>query len=120
MSSIDQWMKSGRYLPPFLRDFHDQKDAFKAMHHVIDVEKHEYAKDVSWVVGQCYVIDIFLWFMAKRGYTLQRSRQRLPFRDMDNDISAEREAATRAFAAMLDETRAEHARDVVGGVKDGR
>lgn len=81
-----EWLKSLRYLPPALRDFHDQKDVFKAMHDIINVQGHEYARSVDWVTGQCYVIDIFLWFMARRGYTLQRSRAKVPFRDLHEDV----------------------------------
>lgn len=94
-------MTSGTYLPPRLRDFHDQKDVFKAVHQLIEVDKHEYAKDVSWVVGQCYVIDIFLWFMAKRGYTLQRSRMPFAFRDLDGDVEYARDERNKAYADIL-------------------
>ncbi|MNY63704.1 hypothetical protein D3C86_2007050 [compost metagenome] len=50
------------------------------------MQGHEYARSVDWVTGQCYVIDIFLWFMARRGYTLQRSRAKVPFRDLHEDV----------------------------------
>lgn len=100
-TSFADWMTSGTYLPPRLRDFHDQKDVFKAIHQLITVDKHEYAKDVSWVVGQCYVIDIFLWFMAKRGYTLQKSRMPFEFRDLDGDVELAREERTKAYAGIL-------------------
>lgn len=99
--NLDNWMKEGRYLPRFMRDFHDQKDIFKAVHGIITVENHEYAKDVSWVAGQCYVIDIFLWFMARRGYTLQRSKTKLPFRDLQEDVQAYRNSSRAAMAAAL-------------------
>lgn len=101
MSELQQWLDSAEYLPPPLRDFHDQKDVFKAMHEIIDVDEHEYAKSVNWRDGQCYVIDIFLWFMARRGYTLQRSRKRLPFRDLDSDVSKADEQRQAHFAALL-------------------
>lgn len=81
------WLKSGAYLPPPLRDFHDTKDVFKAMHEIIDVQGHEYARSVDWVAGQCYVVDIFLWFMARRGYTLQRCRAQVEFRDLEADVA---------------------------------
>ena len=43
----------------------------------------------SWVEGQCYVIDVFLWFMARRGYTLQRSKVKCDdFRDIHADVDA--------------------------------
>lgn len=66
-----------------MRDFHDQKDVFKAMYFKQDCES---AGDISWVQGQIYVIDCFLWFMAKRGYTLQKSRKNLDFKDIQQDI----------------------------------
>jgi len=85
-----EWLQSLQYLPPPLRDFHDMKEVFKAMHEIIDVQEHEYARSVDWRTGQCYVIDIFLWFMARRGYTLQRSRAQVPFRDLHKDVAAAR------------------------------
>lgn len=92
VTEFSTWMDEAKYLPPPMRDFHDQKQIFKAMHDLIEVDKHAYAKDVSWVVGQCYVIDVFLWFMAKRGYTLQRSRAKFAFRDLGKDVETSREA----------------------------
>lgn len=73
-AKLDRWLKEGRHLPSFMRDFHDQKDLFKAIHQTIGVHEKDYVKDVTWVMGQIYVIDIFLWWMARRGYTLQRAR----------------------------------------------
>lgn len=90
MEQTTEWLKSLAYLPPPLRDFHDQKDIFKAMHEIINVQGHEFARSVDWVTGQCYVIDIFLWFMARRGYTLQRSRAKVPFRDLHADVAEAR------------------------------
>lgn len=87
MDQTTEWLKTLAYLPPPLRDFHDQKDVFKAMHEIINVQGHEYARSVDWVTGQCYVIDIFLWFMARHGYTLQRSRAQVPFRDLHADVA---------------------------------
>lgn len=89
--SVEEWLKSAAYLPPPMRDFHDQKDIFKAIHELINVEKHAYAGKVDWIAGQCYVIDIFLWFMAKRGYTLQRSRMPFEFRDLHKDVELAQE-----------------------------
>lgn len=34
------------------------------------------------------VIDVFLWFMAQRGWTLQRTRCNPEFRDLDTDVKA--------------------------------
>lgn len=97
---VAAWMKSGHYLPKFLRDFHDQKDVFKAVHHIINVQGHEYCDGINFKKGQCYVIDIFLWFMARRGYTLQRARHKMNFRDLDADVEAVTEER-RAMATQL-------------------
>lgn len=95
---IDSWLKSGLYLPPALRDFHDQKDTFKALHDIIDSPAMD---GISWRDGHIYVIDAFLWFMARRGYTLQRSRVKLPFRDLESDRQAAKEARDRASSQVL-------------------
>jgi len=102
---LDAWMKAGKYLPDVLRDFHDQKDVFKAMH---DLQKPASPADtisgaysVDFVTGQCYVIDRFLWFMARRGYTLQRSRARMPFRDLHADVQAATEKRHAHEVALL-------------------
>lgn len=100
-TDLTTWMERGFYLPRFMRDHHDQKDIFKAMHRIVDVKGNKYAAPVDWCTGQCYVVDIFLWLMAKRGYTLQRSRSRFEFRDMDADVAAVKAETARAFAAIL-------------------
>lgn len=103
--TTDDYLKSGKYLPPFLRDFHDQKDVFNTMHRIIAVDRHDYAKSVNWVTGQCYVIDIFLWFMARRGWTLQRSRAKVDFQDLAADIEARKESERMVLKAMLAERK---------------
>lgn len=104
--ALTAWMKAGKYLPDALRDFHDQKDVFKAMH---DLQKPADPTDaiaghysLDFVTGQCYVIDRFLWFMARRGYTLQRSRARLPFRDLWADVRAATEKRDAESVALLE------------------
>ena len=106
MTDLEAWMKAGKHLPDVLRDFHDQKEVFKAMH---DLQKPadpmdaiSGAYDLSFVAGQCYVIDRFLWFMARRGYTLQRSRARLPFRDLDADVQAATDKRNAHDTALLE------------------
>lgn len=87
----DRWMKDGKYLPLAIRDFHDQKGVFKLMH---ELQRLDEKPDMpNWVDGQIYVIDCFLWFMARRGYTLQRARIKLPFQDLDADLAAAGERA---------------------------
>jgi hypothetical protein len=102
ISNIDNWLKSGRYLPAPLRDFHDQKDVFKTIHSMIDVPAHcDDLAHFNWRASQIYVIDIFLWFMARRGYTLQRVRAKGDFRDLNTDVNAMKEREATAFKAYL-------------------
>lgn len=82
--ALADWLESGKYLPEFMRDFHDQKDIFKAMHFTIDNAD----KNGNWRDGHIYVVDTFLWYMARCGYTLQRSRKDVDFRDMDKDVES--------------------------------
>lgn len=100
-TNIDAWLKSGKYLPEILRDFHDQKDIFKAMHEIIQERPEDTIKRPSWIEGQCYVIDVFLWFMARRGYTLQRTRRRGNFRDLAVDVQAAKNERDAAMAKAM-------------------
>lgn len=100
-TNVEAWLKSGEYLPEPLRDFHDQKEVFKAIHQTINVEGHEYAKPVNWIAGQCYVIDIFLWWMARRGYTLQRTRRRGDFRDLETDVAEQTRKREEHFLGLM-------------------
>lgn len=101
-TNVAEWLNSGEYLPPPLRDFHDQKDVFKAIHQIVDVGAIDYTKNMNFVTGQVYVIDVFLWFMAKRGYTLQRTRRRGDFRSLEADVKAARDARNGQLAGLLD------------------
>lgn len=100
-SKVQQWRDSGKHLPEFLRDFHDQKDLFKTIHETTRVENHSYCKEISWITGQCYVIDIFLWAMARYGYTLQKTRTRLPFEDLEETKRAALEARDAQMARVM-------------------
>lgn len=100
-TNIDSWLKSGEYLPEPLRDFHDQKDVFKAMHEIIKERPGDFIKRPTWVEGQVYVIDVFLWFMARRGYTLQRTKRRGAFRDLAADVKAQNDKETESFMAIF-------------------
>ena len=71
MTDLQTWLKSGKYLPTFMRDFHDQKDVFKSIHKLYgDVD---IPNPPSWIDAHVYTVDRFLWYMASRGYTLQKA-----------------------------------------------
>ena len=104
-----QWRESGAYLPEFMRDFHDQKDLFKALDEVREraIAKNggSYMRDVSWMDAHVYTTDIFLWVMAGQGYTLQRSRRRFRFGDIYEFVKSSRDRWREQAAAVLGLTR---------------
>ena len=97
MTDLDQWLESGRHLPKPLRDFHDAKEVFKAMHEILRENPSNLVKRPDWVTGQCYVVDVFLWFMALHGWTLQRTRTKADFRDLNADVKAQTAARRMAM-----------------------
>ncbi|EFH9351931.1 hypothetical protein GBE27_12045, partial [Escherichia coli] len=98
-NGLIEWLQSGEYLPGFLRDFHDQKDVFNAMHDTIgNANENGNARD-----GHIYVIDTFLWYMARCGYTLQKSRKNVEFKDMQDDIERSKEWRREAFSRVISE-----------------
>lgn len=98
-NGLVKWLQSGEYLPSFLRDFHDQKDVFKAMHDTIgNANENGNARD-----GHIYVIDTFLWYMGRCGYTLQKSRKNVEFKDMQDDIERSKKCRREAFARVISE-----------------
>lgn len=101
--SFKEWRDKGLHLPKFMRDFHDQKDLFKSMHEIItDADSEEkYSRPISWIDGHIYVIDIFLWFMARYGYTLQKTRTRINFRDIRDDIESSRKRRVDVFSSVI-------------------
>lgn len=101
--AVRAWRESGKHLPPFLRDFHDQKAVFKTLHWLTRVTENEVARKVDWITGHVYVIDFFLWFMARHGYTLQRSRAKLNFDSLEKHMALREKKETEAFRAMLDQ-----------------
>lgn len=103
---LADWLKSGKYLPAPLRDFHDQKDVFKAIDEVVQRRADSYTKDVNWVSAQVYTIDLFLWLMAKHGYTLQRSRKHVEFQDLDEWVSGAKEVRHAQMAEAMGLMRA--------------
>lgn len=111
MSELKAWVDEGKHLPPWLRDFHDQKDLFKAIQAWTNPLNREKAPDpnyhVTWVQGHCYTVDTFLRFMAFHGFTLQRTRKQLEFCDLDASIAEVKEAAAEDLRRFLEQNRAE-------------
>ncbi len=100
-NNFNKWREEGKHLPEFLRDFHDQKDLFKYLHDAVDIEDHGMVKDINWTQGHAYVIDIFLFVMAKYGYTLQKSRSHFNFSDLESVIQENNKRRSDIFAKSL-------------------
>lgn len=82
LSQIKSYLDSGEYLPTFMQDFHDQKRLFRYIHNLYsDSTKGD--EMPNWIQGHIYTIDWFLWFMASRGYKLQKIRNKnIEFKDI--------------------------------------
>lgn len=104
-ADFDRWRRAGEYLPEFMRDFHDQKDLFKALQDVVDRANAKNGShrslNASWTEYHIYTVDIFLWVLAAHGYTLQRSRRRFGFRDIYDFAGQARADALEAMASIL-------------------
>lgn len=85
---LKQWRSKGMHLPRWLRDFHAQKDVFKTMHEMVQFKPSDLGGQITFAEGQCYVIDCFLWFMARHGYTLQRSSAKIDFESLPVNLKA--------------------------------
>lgn len=73
--NLDTYMSNKENLPEFMKDFHDQKDLFKA---IFDQYREGNCKEllekVNLVDAHCFTIDVFLWWMGRHGYKLQKAR----------------------------------------------
>ena len=105
MINFQQWLETRKYLPIFMREHNAQKELFKCIHSTVDIKKSVLTPP-DWINGQCYVIDVFLWYMAKRGYTLQRTQNKnLEFYDLQKDLDSFREVQSDLFRKELDKRK---------------
>jgi hypothetical protein len=102
---MEDWLSDGSYLPPFMREFHAQKRLFKRIDEIVYREREKksmLSADLpNWIAAHIYVVDFFLWFMARRGWTLQRSRRNFQFVDLHDDLEEwERRERNAMFDAL--------------------
>jgi len=69
---ITEYNKQLKYLPDFMKDFHDQKDLFKCIQSVYESNERFKEFPNTWVDNHGFIIDYFLWFMSLHGYKLQK------------------------------------------------
>lgn len=99
MKKIEELLEDVKYMPPEFRDFHDQKDLFKLIFSKIQIPKE--IDHMSWVDAHIYTVDVFLWFMAKRGYTLQKARHNIDFINIEEEIVKANKERRDQFYSML-------------------
>lgn len=112
-----EWLEAKLHLPSVMRDFHAQKDVFKAVQRWVSRAQAEKPEDhmvrdlPNWIVAHVYVIDFFLGFMALHGYTLQRTEKRsgFDFADLSKTLERLREEEAEAFRALMDKAEEEKA-----------
>ena len=77
------WREESGHLPDFMKDFHNQKDLFKAL-----TSSFNNAEEcpLNFRDGQIYTIDWFLWFMAIHGYKLQKTTAKVEHKDIHEAI----------------------------------
>jgi hypothetical protein len=73
-----QYLLRQENLPYFMKDFHDQKDLFKAIYEKWkDGEPdHKVLEDINREDAQVFTIDFFLWWMGLHGYKLQKIKNK--------------------------------------------
>lgn len=102
---LKRWRDDGEHLPEFMRDFHDQKDVFKAIGSVPPPSSSIGAAEINWMQAHVYTVDRFLWFMARHGYVLRKSSAKLPFDDIGVTLKRmtdqRREAEANALHSMI-------------------
>lgn len=86
MQKASEWVKGGNHLPPFLKDFHDQKDIFKAIDEWANRNPEDYYT-ITFSQAQVYTVDSFLRYMGLCGYTLQKNRSKVKFFDLDTVVT---------------------------------
>lgn len=97
MDPLSKWLVSGEYLPEFMRDFHDQKDVFKAMHNTIKTQT-KIATRVM-VISMWLIPSFGIWLAADT--RCKKSRKNITFKDMQADIDRFKREMTDDFSKML-------------------
>ncbi len=94
-------IKTLRYLPVFMRDFHDQKDLFKSVFDWGYQKDSWHERSISWTDAHIFVIDVFLQYMAIHGFVLKKSNTKEPTCDIYATIKTHKDRRSEAFTNML-------------------
>ena len=113
---MDDFLKNGKYLPLFMRDFSKQILLFELISKGVRKQQSEplgylYFEGFSSRLFHILVIDHFLHFMARHGYTLQKSRQKINFKDIYDSLDI--------YEKEYQEAKLERIRILIEGDKNG-
>ena len=87
---IEHYKKELKYLPEYLRDFHNQKDLFKMIHgwYNPNYKETELLNKITFRDGQIFIIDFVLWCLVRYGYKIQyNNMNKSKFNNYDNQLS---------------------------------
>lgn len=98
---IMRWREDQKFLPYFLKDFHDQKLFMKALAHYDGCDFFDNNPTISWQDVHCYLIDFFLWRLARFGLVMKKSRKHLDFLDIDTMLNEFDEMMAQSFHNLL-------------------
>ena len=104
--TVAEWLRAEEHLPYFLKDFHDQKVVFRELEEWGRNPSRPALYEVPAVCAQLYVMDVLLPWLAHHGYTVQRTRARLPFYNLSDTLRASRERFSARFARIFDKAAA--------------
>ncbi len=101
--ALRKHLESLKYLPPELRDFHDQKDLFKLIgNRDVKVHEHGTPEIINWRQGMIYAIDHFLHFMAVHGYELRKVKGKIPRKNLQDAIEESQKAQREAVRYIVE------------------
>jgi len=98
-----EYVNNGNHLPDFLKDFHDQKEVFKAVCQQTTPDGGA-PPPVNWIDAHVFTIDFFLHWIALHGYKLQKIRaSNVDFYEIEETLSALRKKSSDDFFESLKE-----------------
>lgn len=84
-----------------LEDFHDQKLFFRYLMNWQSNTPIDQLKQHTWVSQHIFIIDVFLPFMEKMGYKLQKIRNKKDAVDIDEVVSYQYEKEGEQLKSIL-------------------
>ncbi len=97
--ALADWLKSGEYLPEFMRDFHDQKDVFKAMHHIYQKTQ---TKMATRAMGKPRLSITSCGIWPDADTPCSAVEKQVEFRDMEGDIDKMKKDVYSAFSKLVE------------------